>query len=112
MRGKMSGTQIGSQFRIDFQVKANSKEHIILCLCQEYSRLNFLVVTILYKNLQQIARFTSYAYQTQQNFNFFLDSGSYIAVFEAGSEIKNSTNVCARIFYNNASKCTVIFSRI
>ncbi|RNA24105.1 calpain-2 catalytic subunit [Brachionus plicatilis] len=109
MRGRMSGNAIGSQFRVDFQVKANTKEHLIITLCQEYSNVNFLVVLNLYKNLQQIARYTSNCFSTQQNFDLFLDSGTYIAVFEAGIEIKSSVNVCARIFYNKASQCMIKF---
>lgn len=103
----MSGTTIGSKFRVDFQVNTKVKEFIVVTLCQEYSKHNFLVVMNLYKNLQQIARYTSSGYATQQNFNFFLDSGTYIAIFEAATEIKSSANVCARIFYNRASQCTV-----
>lgn len=105
----MSGTSIGSKFRVDFQVNSKVKEFIVITLCQEYSKHNFLVVMNLYKNLEQIARYTSPGFSTQQNFNFFLDSGTYIAIFEAGTEIKISPNVCARFFYNRASQCTVNF---
>lgn len=103
----MSGLKVGSQFKVEFEIKSKLKEHIMLTLCQTYAQDFFLTKLIISKNKQQIVKYCSKAYALQQIYNLFLDSGKYIAIFEALTEIKRSPDVCARIFYSNSNENSI-----
>ncbi|CAF0824434.1 unnamed protein product [Brachionus calyciflorus] len=109
MRGQMSGMQQGAQFRVNFEVKTSAKEHMMLTICQNYSRLGFQTRLHLFKNMQQIGSYTFYSHVSQQVYYVFLDSGNYTGIFEAFTEIKQSPDVCARIFYRPSNNTSVRF---
>ncbi|CAF0824474.1 unnamed protein product [Brachionus calyciflorus] len=98
-QGVMSTDKKGAQFTINFEIKSSSSEHILLTLCQTYSSECFLSRITLHKDNQKFKSIQSQSYALQQIFNFFLDSGKYTATFEALTDIKNSRDVCARIFH-------------
>lgn len=107
LKGKMSGLKVGSQFKIEFEVKSKIKEHIMLALCQTYSQEFFLTKLIISKSKQQSEKYNSKAYALQQVYDLFLDTGKYTAIFEVLTEIKKSPDVCARIFYSKSNENSV-----
>lgn len=102
--GKMSNKNIGAEFKLNFEIKSNRKEHLLLTLCQNYSTECFLSKLKLNKNGNSPTTFYSQAYSMQQIYNLFLDSGRYTATFISRTEIKNGIDVCARIFYSKSNK--------
>ena len=99
----MSSRDVGAEFIVKFEIKSNTKEHLLLTLCQNYSAECFLTKIRISRNESSIGTYYSQAYSMQQIFNLFLDSGNYTVTFISRTEIKNEVDVCARIFYSQTN---------
>ncbi|RNA24106.1 Calpain [Brachionus plicatilis] len=109
IQGRMSKKDVGAEFRVNFEIRSNIKEHILLTICQNYTTECFLTKVKITKNGTSVGVFHSQVYSMQQIFNLFLDSGKYKAIFIARTEIKNDLDVCVRIFYSRTNENSIQF---